>query len=67
VKLPGDWYCEGNGGKTWQPAQVTGHDGSYQAAFTAPAGAPVMTRTTAWDAAGASITQTIARAFQVAS
>ena len=56
-----------DGGKTWHPAQVTGSDGSYQAAFTAPAGAYVMTRTSAQDAAGGTVSETITRAFGVAS
>ncbi|HEX4060392.1 MAG TPA: hypothetical protein VHY58_05140 [Streptosporangiaceae bacterium] len=56
-----------DGGKTWQPAQVTGHGGAYRAAFTAPAGAYVMTRTHAEDAAGGSVSETITRAFGVAS
>jgi hypothetical protein len=56
-----------DGGKTWHPARVTGSDGHYQAAFTAPAGAYVMTRTSARDAAGGSIAETITRAFGVAS
>jgi hypothetical protein len=55
-----------DGGKTWQQARVTGRNGSYQAVFTAPAGAYVMTRTSAQDAAGGSVTETITRAFQVA-
>jgi hypothetical protein len=54
-------------GKTWHPAQVTGSDGNYRVAFTAPAGAYVMTRTSAQDAAGGSVAETITRAFQVAS
>ena len=56
-----------DGGKTWHPAHVTGSDGRYRAAFTAPAGAYVMTRTSAQDAAGGSVTETITRAFAVAS
>lgn len=56
-----------DGGQTWRPAQVTGRDGHYQADFDAPAGAYVMTRTSASDAAGGSVTETITRAFQVKS
>lgn len=56
-----------DGGKTWHQAQVSGKQGHYQAAFTAPAGAWVMTRVTAHDAAGGSVTETITHAFRVAS
>jgi hypothetical protein len=55
-----------DGGQTWRPATVTGHGGQYAAAFDAPAGATVSLRTTATDAAGGSITQTITHAYQVA-
>jgi hypothetical protein len=55
-----------DGGKTWHLARVTGRDGHYRAAFNAPAGAFVMMRTTARDAAGGSVAETITRAFQVA-
>jgi hypothetical protein len=56
-----------DGGKTWHPAQVSGHAGHYTAVFTAPAGALVTLRTHATDAAGGSITETITSAYQVAS
>jgi hypothetical protein len=54
-------------GKTWHPAPVTaaGH-GSFHAVFTAPAGAYVTLRTTARDAAGGSVTETITRAYKTA-
>ena len=55
-----------DGGKTWHAAQVTGHDGSYAAAFTAPAGAKVTLRTSAADAAGGSVSEIIANAYQIA-
>jgi hypothetical protein len=55
-----------NVGKTWQAAQMTGRDGSYAAVFSAPAGALVTLRTTAADAAGGSVTETITNAYQVA-
>jgi hypothetical protein len=38
-----------DGGKTWQPARVTGGNGSYAAVFTAPPGARVTLRTRASD------------------
>jgi hypothetical protein len=53
-----------NGGKTWHPAKITGHDGSYTAAFTAPGKAVVSLRTTAADAAGGTIAETITNAYQ---
>ena len=56
-----------DGGKTWHPATVTGHDGSYTATFTAPAGAKVSLRTSASDAAGGSITETLMNAYQISS
>jgi hypothetical protein len=56
-----------DGGKTWQAASVTGSHGHYRATFNAPAGVYVMTRTTAWDAAGGSVAETITRAYQIAS
>ena len=55
-----------DGGKTWHAAQVTGHDGSYTAAFTAPAGAKVTLRTSAADAAGGSVSEIITNAYQIA-
>lgn len=56
-----------DGGKTWHKARITGAGGSYAAVFNAPAGALVTMRTAATDAAGASITQTITNAYQVAT
>jgi hypothetical protein len=53
-------------GKTWHKAQVTRQGpGRYQAVYTAPAGAYVTLRTTATDAAGGSITETITRGYQI--
>jgi hypothetical protein len=54
-----------DGGKTWHPAKVTGHDGSYTVTFTAPAGTKVSLRTSAADAAGGSVTETLPNAYQV--
>jgi hypothetical protein len=49
-----------DGGKTWRPASVTALGaGRFRAVFTAPPGAPVTLRTTARDAAGGSVTETI--------
>jgi hypothetical protein len=56
-----------DGGKTWQPATVTGSGGNYTASFSAPAGSTVSLRTNAADAAGGSITETITSAYRVAS
>jgi len=56
-----------DGGKTWHPAKVTGHDGSYRVTFTAPAGAKVSLRTNAADAAGGTVTETLPNAYQVSS
>ena len=56
-----------DGGKTWHRAKVTGHGGSYTATFTAPAGVKVSLRTSAADAAGGSITETITNAYQTSS
>jgi hypothetical protein len=53
-----------DGGKTWRAARMTGRDGSYAAVFTAPAKAMVTLRTSAADAAGGSVTETIANAYQ---
>jgi hypothetical protein len=53
-----------DGGKTWRPASVTAIGGGrFRATFTAPAGAYVTLRTTAHDAAGGSITETITRGY----
>jgi hypothetical protein len=54
-----------DGGRTWHRAPVTGRDGRYTAVFRAPAGARVTLRTTAADAAGATIAQTINGAYRV--
>ena len=56
-----------DGGKTWHPAHVTGRAGNYTATFTAPAGVKVSLRTSAADAAGGSIAETITNAYQVSS
>jgi len=57
-----------NGGQTWQDASVTAAGGGrFSAAFTAPAGAFVAIRVTATDAAGGSISETILRAYKIAS
>ena len=56
-----------DGGKTWRTARLTGHDGSYTAVFTAPAGALVSLRTSAADAAGSGIAETITNAYQTSS
>jgi hypothetical protein len=57
-----------DGGRTWQPAQVTPGSaaGQFIASFTAPAGAFVTLRTTAADAAGGSVTESITRAYRTA-
>jgi hypothetical protein len=52
-------------GKTWHRAAVTGSAGSYTAAFTAPPGATVSLRTSAADAAGGTVTETLLGAYQV--
>ena len=56
-----------DGGKTWHPATVAGRDGSYTATFTAPAGSKVSLRTSAADAAGGTVTETLPNAYQVSS
>jgi hypothetical protein len=56
-----------DGGKTWHRASVTGHGGSYTATFTAPADAKVSLRTTATDAMGSSIAETLTNAYQTSS
>jgi len=56
-----------DGGRTWHPAKVMGSRGSYTAIFTAPAGANVSLRTSASDAAGSSITETIRDAYRTSS
>jgi hypothetical protein len=55
-----------DGGKTWHPATITGSNGSYAASFSAPADSLVSLRTTASDANGSSVTETITNAYQVA-
>ena len=55
-----------DGGTTWQPAEMTGTNGSYAAVFNAPAGAMVTLKTSATDAAGGSVTQTITNAYRTA-
>jgi hypothetical protein len=55
-------------GATWHNAQVTRQGpGVYRAVYSAPAGAYVTLRTTATDAAGGSIAETIIRGYQIAS
>jgi hypothetical protein len=56
-----------DGGTTWHRAGLTGTGGSYTASFTAPAGAKVSLRTTAADAAGGTVAETITNAYQIAS
>jgi hypothetical protein len=56
-----------DGGKTWRAARMTGRAGRYAAVFRAPPGARVTLRTSASDAAGGSVTETITRAYQVGS
>jgi hypothetical protein len=54
-----------NDGKTWHPAKITGHDGSYTATFRARAGVKVSLRTSATDTTGGSVTETLLNAYQV--
>jgi hypothetical protein len=55
-------------GRTWQRAAVTALGGGhFHIAFTARPGAYVTLRTSATDAAGNSITETIPRSYQIAS
>jgi hypothetical protein len=54
-----------DGGRTWHRAPVAGRGGHYTAVFRAPAGARVTLRATAADAAGATIAETINRAYRV--
>jgi len=57
-----------DGGKTWHRASVTALGGErFRAEFTAPASTDITLRTTAHDAAGGSITETITRAYATAS
>jgi len=54
-----------NGGRTWRPATVkSAGSGQFTVSFTAPAGAEVSLRTSATDAAGGSITETIQDAYR---
>ncbi len=53
-----------DGGKSWHRAAVTGSAGSYTASFTAAAGVKVSLRTSAADAAGGTITETLINAYQ---
>ena len=53
-----------DGGKSWHPAAVSGSAGSYAASFSAPAGVKVSLRTSAADAAGGTITETLINAYQ---
>lgn len=53
-----------DGGKTWHQARVSGHGGRYAAVFTAPPGALVTLRTSAADAAGGTVTETITSAYR---
>jgi hypothetical protein len=54
-----------DGGTTWHRARMTGHGGRYAAVFTAPAGALVTLRTSAADAAGGTVTETITSAYRI--
>jgi hypothetical protein len=56
-----------DGGHTWHPAAVTGHGDAYRAVYSAPGGSYVTLRTSATDAAGGSITETVTRAYRIAS
>ena len=56
-----------DGGKSWHAATVSGSAGSYTASFSAPAGVKVSLRTSAADAAGGTVTETLINAYQVAS
>jgi hypothetical protein len=57
-----------DGGKTWHPAQITRISGSkFRAVFTAPKRATITLRTSAADAVGGTITETITSAYQTTS
>src|SRR4029077_1890295 len=56
-----------DGGKSWHQAAVTGSAGSYTASYKAPAGVKVSLRTSAADAAGGTIAETLINAYQVGS
>jgi hypothetical protein len=53
-----------DGGKTWHRARASGHGGSCTAVFTAPPGTLVTLRTSAADAAGGTVTETITSAYR---
>jgi hypothetical protein len=55
-----------DGGRHWRAATVTGRGARYLATYTAPAGSYVTLRTTAADAAGGQISETITGAYRVA-
>ena len=63
--------CAGGGVVRWREELAPGGGdrlgGSYTASFTAPAGVKVSLRTSAADAAGGTITETLINAYQVAS
>jgi hypothetical protein len=56
-----------NDGKTWTPATVTGSGGTYRARFAGHPGDRITLRVTAADAAGGQISETITRAYGIAS
>jgi len=56
-----------DGGTTWHPAQVSGGAGRYTAVYPAPAGTMVSLRTSAADAAGGTVTDTLINAYRIAS
>lgn len=56
-----------DGGTTWTKAAVTGAGGKYAAVFSAPAGSYVTLRVSAADAAGGTVSETITRAYAIAS
>ena len=57
-----------NDGQTWQPATVSSSGGgNFRISFTSPGGVDPTLRVSATDAAGGSITETITRAYGVAS
>jgi hypothetical protein len=57
-----------NDGKSWQQAAVSSAGGgNFGVAFSAPGGCNVTLRVSAADAAGGSITETITRAYKIAS
>jgi hypothetical protein len=57
-----------DGGRTWRAAWITSCGaGNFRATFAAPTGAYVTLRTTATDAAGGQISETIARAYRISA